>query len=97
MNSYQELPKKRQRNKIIKVHENISGLTWSIKTSRENKGPILMSSSGYELCEGNIDLYIQVIKWLTMFKNRSAYPEDEQEEIKKLIYNYLKLEVLYTI
>ena len=76
---------------FIKIDEQINGLNWAI-TSRENK-ITLNNTSGYNLNEGNLGIYIQAIKHIIMTYKRDYY--NEKEIIKQLVYNYLKIEVLY--
>lgn len=96
MENYQELLETEQKSKIdiIKLKERIDGLGWSIKVLY-NDSLVLLNDSGYGENVGNFDLYIHAVKWLTMNINRGAYTLDEKEIIKRLIYHYLKLEVLY--
>lgn len=76
---------------FIKIDGQINGLNWAI-TSRENK-ITLNNTSGYNLNEGNLGIYIQTIKHIIMTYKRDYY--NEKEIIKQLVYNYLKIEVLY--
>ncbi len=76
---------------FIKIDGQINGLSWAI-ISRENK-ITLNNTSGYNLNEGNLGLYIQTIKHIIMTYKRDYY--NEKEIIKQLVYNYLKIEVLY--
>ena len=96
MENYQELLETEQKSKIdiIKLKERIDGLGWSIKVLY-NDSLVLLNDSGYGENVGNFDLYIHAVKWLTMNINRGAYTLDEKEIIKRIIYHYLKLEVLY--
>ena len=96
MENYQELLETEQKSKIdiIKLKEKIDGLGWSIKVLY-NDSLVLLNDSGYGENVGNFDLYIHAVKWLTMNINRDDYTLDEKEIIKRLIYHYLKLEVLY--
>lgn len=96
MENYQELLETEQKSKIdiIKLKEKIDGLGWSIKVLY-NDSLVLLNDSGYGENVGNFDLYIHAVKWLTMNINRGAYTLDEKEIIKRIIYHYLKLEVLY--
>ena len=94
MNAYQELPQKRSKIDIIKIKEEINGLSWTIKVLH-NGSLVLVNNTGYEENIENFDLYISAIKWLTMSINRKEYTKEEREIINNLIYQYLKLEVLY--
>lgn len=94
MNAYQELPQKRSKINIIKIKEEINGLSWTIKVLH-NGSLVLVNNTGYEENIENFDLYISAIKWLTMSINRKEYTKEEREIINNLIYQYLKLEVLY--
>lgn len=98
MNEYKEFikPKTQKKLKIIILENKDTNITWKIRHYKNSdEMPILENSSGYDLNNGNLNLYIEVVKLIISKLNDKKYNEEEIIILKKVIYQYLKLEVLY--
>ena len=98
MNEYKEFikPKTQKKLKIIILENKDTDTTWKIRYYKNSdEMPILENSSGYDLNNGNLNLYIEVVKLIISKLNDKKYNEEEIIILKKVIYQYLKLEVLY--